>query len=51
MIVDPGERKKKIEEEMIREGAKVSGRVLRDEDLLMEVNFLVEYPVALCGVL
>ena len=49
VIVDPGERKKKIEEEMIREGAKVSGRVLRDEDLLMEVNFLVEYPVALCG--
>jgi glycyl-tRNA synthetase beta chain len=49
VIVDPGERKKKIEEEMIREGAKVSGRVLKDEDLLMEVNFLVEYPVALCG--
>ena len=49
VIVDPGERKKKIEEEMIREGAKVSGRVLRDEDLLEEVNFLVEYPVALCG--
>jgi glycyl-tRNA synthetase beta chain len=49
VIVDPVERKKRIEEEMIREGAKVSGRVLRDEDLLDEVNFLVEYPVALCG--
>jgi glycyl-tRNA synthetase beta chain len=34
---------------MIREGAKVSGRVLKDEELLNEVNFLVEYPVALCG--
>ena len=49
VIVDPVERKKRIEEEMVREGAKVSGRVLRDEELLNEVNFLVEYPVALCG--
>jgi glycyl-tRNA synthetase beta chain len=49
VIVDPAERKKKIEDEMIREGAKVSGKVLRDEELLNEVNFLVEYPVALCG--
>jgi glycyl-tRNA synthetase beta chain len=49
VIVDPAERKKKIEDEMIREAAKVSGRVLKDEDLLNEVNFLVEYPVALCG--
>ncbi len=49
VIVDPLERKKKIEEEMIREGASVSGRVLKDEELLDEVNFLVEYPVALCG--
>jgi glycyl-tRNA synthetase beta chain len=49
VIVDPVERKKRIEEEMIREGASVNGKVLRDEDLLNEVNFLVEYPVALCG--
>ena len=49
VIVDPAERKKKIDEEMVREGASVSGRVLRDEELLNEVNFLVEYPVALCG--
>jgi glycyl-tRNA synthetase beta chain len=49
VIVDPVERKKRIEDEMIREGAKVSGRVLKDEELLNEVNFLVEYPVALCG--
>jgi glycyl-tRNA synthetase beta chain len=49
VIVDPVERKKRIEEEMIREGASVKGKVLRDEDLLNEVNFLVEYPVALCG--
>jgi len=49
VIVDPLERKTRIEEEMIHEGASVKGKVLRDEDLLNEVNFLVEYPVALCG--
>jgi glycyl-tRNA synthetase beta chain len=49
VIVDPAEREKKIEEGMVREGAKVSGRVLRDEELFNEVNFLVEYPVALGG--
>ncbi|HUL37304.1 MAG TPA: glycine--tRNA ligase subunit beta, partial [Thermodesulfobacteriota bacterium] len=49
VIVDPVEREKKIEDEMMREGAKVSGRVVEDEDLLNEVNFLVEYPVALGG--
>ncbi len=49
VIVDPDERKRRIEEGMIREGEKVSGKVLRDEDLLNEVNFLVEYPLPLCG--
>jgi glycyl-tRNA synthetase beta chain len=49
VIVDPVERKKMIGEGMVREGTKVSGKVLRDEELLNEVNFLVEYPVALCG--
>jgi glycyl-tRNA synthetase beta chain len=49
VIVDPIERRKRIEEEMVREAASVSGRILRDEELLNEVNFLVEYPVAFCG--
>jgi len=49
VIVDPVERRKRIEEEMVREVASVSGRILRDEELLDEVNFLVEYPVAMCG--
>ncbi len=49
VIVDPVERRKSIEEGMVREAASVSGKVLRDEELLKEVNFLVEYPVALCG--
>jgi glycyl-tRNA synthetase beta chain len=49
IIVDPAERKKRIEEMMVSVAVSVSGRVLRDEELLDEVNFLVEYPVALCG--
>jgi glycyl-tRNA synthetase beta chain len=49
VIVDPAERKKRIEEGMIRVGARVCGKVLKDEDLLKEVNFLVEYPLPLCG--
>jgi glycyl-tRNA synthetase beta chain len=49
ILVDPGERKKKIEEEMAHEAAAVSGKVLTDEGLLEEVSYLVEYPVALCG--
>lgn len=49
IIVDPAEREKCIEETMVRVAASVSGRVLQDEELLKEVNFLVEYPVALSG--
>jgi glycyl-tRNA synthetase beta chain len=49
VLVDPDERKKKIREEMDREAASTSGRVLMDDELLEEVSFLVEYPVALCG--
>jgi glycyl-tRNA synthetase beta chain len=49
VIVDPAERKARIEEGMIREGARVSGKVLKDDELLDEVNFLVEYPLPLCG--
>ncbi len=49
VIVDPVERRKRIEEEMVREAASVSGRILKDGEILNEVNFLVEYPVALAG--
>lgn len=49
VIIDQSERRKAIEEALEKEADKVSGRVLYDEDLLNEVNFLVEYPVALCG--
>jgi len=49
VTVDPAERKKRIEEGMDQEAASVSGKILKDEDLLNEVNFLVEFPVTLCG--
>lgn len=49
VIVDPLERKEKMKEEMIRESGSVSGKVLWDDELLEEVNFLVEYPVVHCG--
>ena len=49
VLVDPVERKKGIEEGLIREAASVSGKILPDEELLDEVNFLVEYPVPLFG--
>jgi glycyl-tRNA synthetase beta chain len=49
VLVDPVERKQKIEEGLIKEAASVSGKILIDEALLDEVNFLVEYPVPLCG--
>ncbi len=49
VIVDQSERKRMIEEEITRQAVKVSGKIIHDEDLINEVNFLVEYPVALCG--
>ena len=49
VVIDPGARKKKIEEEMARQAAGASGRILEDDELLEEVAFLVEYPVALRG--
>ncbi|HSB07012.1 MAG TPA: glycine--tRNA ligase subunit beta [Thermodesulfobacteriota bacterium] len=49
VLVDQVDRKKKIEEGLIKEAASVSGKILPDEALLDEVNFLVEYPVPLCG--
>ena len=49
VLVDPAERKKRIEEGLVKEAAAISGKVLPDVDLLDEVNFLVEYPVPLRG--
>jgi glycyl-tRNA synthetase beta chain len=49
VVVDPAERRRKIEEGMAREATAFSGKVLKDEELLNEVTFLVEYPVVLRG--
>jgi len=49
VMVEPGARKKRIEEEMARQASATSGKILKDDALLEEVTFLVEYPVALRG--
>ncbi len=49
VIVDPEERKKIILEEIEKAARGVSGKVVHMDDLLEEVNFLVEYPTAVCG--
>lgn len=49
VIVDPEERKKIILEQAEQAAAGVGGRILRDDELLEEVTFLVEYPSAVVG--
>jgi glycyl-tRNA synthetase beta chain len=49
VIVKPGERRALLLEGARKEAAAVSGTVLRNDDLLEEVTFLVEYPSALRG--
>ncbi|UCC65980.1 MAG: glycine--tRNA ligase subunit beta [Deltaproteobacteria bacterium] len=49
VIVDPTERRELVHREVMDAAQKVGGRPLADEDLLEEVTYLVEYPVAVCG--
>ncbi|MCX5833824.1 MAG: glycine--tRNA ligase subunit beta [Deltaproteobacteria bacterium] len=49
VIVDPEERKKIILEQAEQAAAGLGGKLLRDEELLEEVTFLVEYPSAVVG--
>ena len=49
VVVDHKARRASIWEQVQREAARVGGVPQEDEDLLNEVNFLVEYPVATCG--
>ncbi len=49
VVVDHRARRASIWEQVQREAARVGGVPQEDEDLLDEVNFLVEYPVATCG--
>jgi len=49
VIVDPKERRRRIEECLEREASLLRGHWLRDEALIEEVTFLVEYPEAVTG--
>lgn len=49
VIVDPDERMAIIVRETEAAARGVSGQVLQNEDLFEEVNYLVEYPTAVCG--
>lgn len=49
VIVDPKERRKAIEGCLNRESHVLGGHWLRDEALIEEVTFLVEYPEAVVG--
>jgi glycyl-tRNA synthetase beta chain len=47
--VDQDERKKMIVAEVEKAAQSVNGKPLMEEDLLEEVNYLVEFPSAVCG--
>ena len=49
VIVDPAERREKIRQQAEQAAAALGGEVLMEEELLTEVNFLVEYPLAVAG--
>jgi glycyl-tRNA synthetase beta chain len=49
VIVDPEERKAIILEQAEQAAAGAGGKILRDDELLEEVTFLVEYPSAVVG--
>jgi glycyl-tRNA synthetase beta subunit len=51
VMVDPVERKKKIEEGMIREGARVSGKILKDEELVTDIVTHINYVISTTGML
>jgi glycyl-tRNA synthetase beta chain len=49
IVVDQDERRKMIVAEVEKAAQSVNGTPLIEEDLLDEVNYLVEYPSAVCG--
>ncbi len=49
IIVDPEERKRIIIDGLAKEAAGVRGAILKDDGLLEEVTYLVEYPVVVRG--
>jgi len=49
LVVDQDERKKMILAEVEKAAQSVNGKPMIEEDLLEEVNYLVEFPSAVCG--
>ncbi len=49
VIVDPAKRRKIIIEQIEKIAKDKGGCVLKDDELIDTVTFLVEYPVAICG--
>jgi len=49
VIVDPAKRRKMIIEQIEQIAKEKGGSVLKDEELIDTVTFLVEYPAAICG--
>jgi len=49
VIVDPGERRKMIEDGIHGAAREVSGKILENQELLDEVTYLVEFPVITLG--
>ncbi|HBT20274.1 MAG TPA: glycine--tRNA ligase subunit beta [Peptococcaceae bacterium] len=49
VLVDQNKRKEIIWDQIEKLAAEEGGMVRRDDDLLCEINYLLEYPTALCG--
>ena len=49
VIVDIDERRNMIKEQLYALAGKMNGKILDNPGLLEEINFIVEYPTALCG--
>src|SRR3990172_2507989 len=49
VIADQSERRKRVEEQLKAIAHEKGGIVIPDDELLIEVAFLTEYPVAVCG--
>jgi glycyl-tRNA synthetase beta chain len=49
VIINPEERRREIENEVLRKAEEVSGMPMKDTELVATVSNLVEYPSAICG--
>jgi glycyl-tRNA synthetase beta chain len=49
VMVEPNEREGLLRQEIDRLAEKAGGRIVADQELVREINFLVEYPEPVCG--